>query len=111
MTVGEGEAPRANLGDISTKNPFFSITSPYMVGAKVLSMANLANVSTKNPYSSFTGPCMVNARIFRWGLSLLDPPMGPRRELQLFLILIPLGWIIFSGPRGIIFTVPNGIPI
>ena len=55
-----------------------------MVGAKVLSMANLANVSTKNPYSSFTGPCMVNARIFRWGLSLLDPPMVPRRELQLF---------------------------
>ena len=81
-----------------------------MVGAKVLSMANLANVSTKNPYSSFTGPCMVNARIFRWGLSLLDPPMGPRRELQLFLILIPLGWIIFSGPRGIIFTGPQWSP-
>ena len=61
MTVGGGEAARTNLGDVSTKNPFFSIASPSMGGAKVLSMTNLANVSAKNPNISFTGLYMVNA--------------------------------------------------
>ena len=64
MTVGRGEAARTILGDVSTWNPFFSITSPSMGGAKVLSMTNLANVSTKNQYFSFTGPSMVNTRVF-----------------------------------------------
>ena len=67
MTVGGGEAARTNLGDVSTKNPFFSLTGPSMGGAKVLSMTNLANVSTKNPYFSFTGPSMVNARVLSMG--------------------------------------------
>ena len=101
---------RERLGDVSTWNPFFSITSPSMGGAKVLSMTNLANVSTKNPYFSFTGPSMVNARVFRWGLSLVGPPMGLRRELQLFSIHITLGGIIFSGPLGIIFSGPLWSP-
>ena len=48
MTVGGGEAARTNLGDISTTNPFLSLTGPSMGGAKVISMTNLANVSTKN---------------------------------------------------------------
>ena len=61
MTVGGGEAARTNLGDVSTKNPFFSITSPSIGGAKVLSMTNLANVSAKNLNISFTGLSMVNA--------------------------------------------------
>ena len=61
MTVGGGEAARTHLGDVSTKNPFFSITSPSMGGAKVLSMTNLANVSAKNLNISFTGLSMVNA--------------------------------------------------
>ena len=77
MTVGGGEAARTNLGDVSTKNPFFSFTGPSMGGAKVLSMTNLANVSTKNPYFSFTGPSMVSTQvlsigfIFRIGLAMV----------------------------------------
>ena len=64
MKVGEGEAARTNLGEISTTNPFFPLTGPSMGGAKVLSTTNLVNESTKNPYFSFTGPSMLSAQVF-----------------------------------------------
>ena len=67
ITVDGGEAARTNLGDVSTKNPFFSLTGPSMGGAKVLSTTNLANESTKNPYFSFTGPSMVSAQVLSMG--------------------------------------------
>ena len=63
MKVGEGEAARTNLGEISTNNPFFPLKGPSMGGAKVLSTTNLAKESTKNPYFSFTGPSMVSAQV------------------------------------------------
>ena len=63
MKVGEGEAARTNLGEISTTNPFFPLTGPSIGGAKVLSTTNLANESTKNPYFSFMGPSMVGAQV------------------------------------------------
>ena len=43
MKVGEGEAARTNLADISTANPFFPLTGPSMGGAKVLSTTSLVN--------------------------------------------------------------------
>ena len=41
MKVGEGEAARTNLGEISTTNPFFPLTGPSIGGAKVLSTTSL----------------------------------------------------------------------
>ena len=43
MKVGEGEAARTNLGEISTTNPFFPLTGPSIGGAKVLSTTSLVN--------------------------------------------------------------------
>ena len=63
MKVGEGEAARTNLGEISTTNPFFFLTGPSMEGAKVLSKTNLVNESTKNLYFSLIGPSMVGAQV------------------------------------------------
>ena len=63
MKVGEGEAARTNLGEISTTNPFFPLTGPSMEGAKVLSTTNLVNESTKDLYFSLMGPSMVGAQV------------------------------------------------
>ena len=43
MKVGEGEAARTNLGEISTTNPFFPLTGPSIGGPKVLSTTSLVN--------------------------------------------------------------------
>ena len=83
MTVGGGEAARTNLGDVSTKNPFFSITSPSIGGAKVLSMTNLAKFQPRTQISPVRVYLWSMRDFFRWGLSLTGPPTGPRRELQL----------------------------
>ena len=55
MKVGEGEATRTILCEISTTNPVFPLTGLSMGGAKVLSTTNLDNESTKNPDFSFFG--------------------------------------------------------
>ena len=81
MTVGGGEAARTNLGDVSTNNPFFSITSPSMGGAKVLSMTNLANVSAKNPDISSMGPSMVNAQVLSMGFISYRSSYGSAKRI------------------------------
>ena len=81
MTVGGGEAARTNLGDVSTWNPLFSVTSPSMGGAKVLSMTNLANVSTKNLYFSFMGPFMVNAQVHSMGFLSYRSTYGSAKRI------------------------------
>ena len=63
MKVGEGEAARTILCEISTTNPVFPLTGLSMGGAKVLSTTNLDNESTKNPDFSFMGQSMVGAQV------------------------------------------------
>ena len=89
------------LGDVSTKNPFFSITSPSIGGAKVLSMTMLANVSTKNPYISFTGPSMVNFRVLSMGFISYRSTYGSAMRIT----------AIFNSYTRSSLVVPYGVPI
>ena len=101
MTVGGCEAARTNHCNVSTKNPFFSLTNPTMGGAKVLSTTNLANDSIKNPYFSFTGPSMVNAQVLSMGFISYRSSYGSAKRKSFtafFNDFIPLGGIMFSDP-------------
>ena len=81
MKVGEGEAARTNLGEISTTNPFFFLTGPSMEGAKVLSKTNLVNESTKNLYFSLMGPSKVRAQVLSMSFIFCRSSYGSSKRI------------------------------
>ena len=91
-------AARTNLGDVSTKNPFFSFMGPSIGVAKVLSMTNLTNVPTKNPYFSFMGPSIISAQVFD-GVYLYCRSSHSSAKAKNFMAIFYLGGIIFCGPQ------------
>ena len=95
---------------MAEQQPIFSLKAPVMESAKALTMVSKVTIIIILPSYIIKGILDFQRvhlwsmrEFFRWGL--IGPPMGQRRDLQLFSILIPLG---FAGSS---LVVPYGVPI